>query len=133
MSIYLISALSVVALLVVIMVAHRITHRKPYRLKDLVKVQEDNEKGQLVHVYHHINEIKYGPESFFYADGKLNKQKHWVADKLEGQSITYFENGKKYIMANYANGLLHGDYIIQSIEGKVTQKYQYENGTRIGG
>jgi antitoxin component YwqK of YwqJK toxin-antitoxin module len=132
MSFNLIVVICVLAVFVITLIIWKVTHRKPYRVKDLVRVEEVNDHGQLSHVFHHIDGVKNGLELFYYSDGKLNKQKHWVADQLEGKAITYFENGKKYIIANYKNGLLSGDYVVYGIKGKVMQRYTYDTGKRIG-
>ncbi len=132
MSSNLIIVICVLAVFVITLIIWKVTHRKPYRVKDLVRVVEVNDHGQRSHVFHHINGVKNGVELFYYSNGKLNKQKHWVADRLEGKAITYFENGKKYIIANYNNGLLHGDYIVNGIKGRVMLRYSYDNGKRIG-
>lgn len=132
MSFNLIVITCVFAVFVISLIVWKTKHRSPYRIKDLVKVEEVNDQGQLSHVFHHINGVRNGLELFYYSDGRLNKQKHWVADRLEGEAITYFENGNKYIIANYNNGLLNGDYVINSTNGKIMQRYTYDNGTRIG-
>lgn len=133
MSVYLAIVLSILFLVFVYAAIKVIRNRRPYQKKDLVRVEEKNLNGNIVHVYHHISGVKNGDELFYYKDGILNKQNHWVANKLEGQSITYFENGDKYIFANYLKGLLHGDYIVYSTNKKIIKTYIYENGNRVGG
>lgn len=133
MSINLIIAVCVLAVFIISLIIWKSKHRNPYRVKNLVRVEEVNDQGQLYHVYHHINGLRNGQELFYYSDGKVNKQKHWVADKLEGESITYFESGRKYIISNFNDGLLNGDYIVKDIKGNVVLRYKYENGKRIGG
>ncbi|NLK49186.1 MAG: hypothetical protein GX294_00900 [Candidatus Cloacimonetes bacterium] len=132
MSLNLIVIMCVLAVIGISLIIWKTKHRSPYRIKDLVKVEEANEQGQLTHVFHHINGIRNGLEQFYFSNGKLNKQKHWVADRLEGETITYFENGETYIIANYNNGLLNGNYIVKNINGKIMQRYTYDNGKRIG-
>ena len=131
MSSSLIVVLCVLAVLVISLIIWWVKHKGRSQARDLERVEEVDDQGRLSHVFHHIDGVKNGLELFYYGDGKLNKEKHWVEDRLEGEAVTYFENGEKYIIANYNNGLLHGDYFVYGTDGKVMQRYTYDSGKRI--
>lgn len=45
-------------------------------------------------------------EYFFYSNGFLDEEKHYVSGKLSGKNITYYRSGKERMVYIYEDGIL---------------------------
>ena len=95
-------------------------------------IKEKWENGKIRSKYF-INKkgVKEGLHIFYFRDGKVNKEAHWVNGKLEGNTVVYYATGEKYITANYKAGKLVGEFKVFAKDGQVVHFAQYQNGTLI--
>ena len=82
--------------------------------ESLTQQKTTYKNNQLKSIYYLFNGIKNEKETFYYKSGKLNKEQNWCNSLLEGISKTYYKSCELYILANYKNGKLDGDYIVYS-------------------
>ena len=126
MNLYVIGLLGIIVLVSIIFYLKGKKAKIPYELF----IEKDDE-GRIIRKYYHLNGVKYHTETIFYPDGVINKTIQWHEDKRHGKDITYFENGKKYIIANYQDNLLHGDYIVYDLKGKIIVNRKYQNNKEV--
>jgi len=56
----------------------------------------------------------------------------WKNDKLNGEFVRYYENGKLKSEATYAEDLLNGTEKIYHKNGKLKSEYEYINDEQVG-
>ncbi|PJB13043.1 MAG: nicotinic acid mononucleotide adenyltransferase [Flavobacteriales bacterium CG_4_9_14_3_um_filter_40_17] len=59
--------------------------------------------------------------TYFYENGQVRQQGYFKDNKLDGQWISYREDGTKSALANYANGKKTGKWLFWSEDGKITE------------
>lgn len=74
---------------------------------------------------------KNGIEKIYYRSGELNKEKMWVEDVLNGPCTTYYKTGAIYIVCNYTDGALDGDWKAFDFKGNILESHQYEKGEAL--
>lgn len=78
-----------------------------------------------------VNGIKHGEERvYFKGSSSLNKIKNWNKGILDGNSVTFYKTGEKYIKTNYKNNKLNGNYIVYNKDGSIKESCLYENGVK---
>lgn len=84
------------------------------------KLVEEKWENDKVKSRYYINKkgIREGLHSFYFRNGKLNKEMKFVNNQLHGSSFIYYASGDKYIDANYIQGKLDGPYNVYSKQGK---------------
>lgn len=90
----------------------------------LVEEKWENDK---VKSRYYINKkgIREGVHSFYFRNGKLNKEMNWLNNHLQGNSVIYYATGEKYIEANYNEGKLDGAYNVYSKGGNIIWSATY--------
>jgi antitoxin component YwqK of YwqJK toxin-antitoxin module len=133
------SASRLILFIIFVIWSYSISNKKPKRkkifyesegLKHLgFQIKEFYKSKELKHIYFEIEKIgKVKDETFFYRNGKINKIKTWKNGILEGQTITFYPTGEKYIESNYSNGKLNGPYTVFSKSGSVLESFNYDDG-----
>ena len=69
-----------------------------------------------------------GISKTYYKNGKLRSEGYRKYYNYEGIFKWYYESGELHIEENYKNGVLHGERIIYSKNGKVIEKSKSKNG-----
>ena len=92
--------------------------------------------GELQFVGHISSEnpdVLYGQCTWYYKNGQIDT-KHYVNSngEIEGQSLSYFDNGAKKIICNYTNGKLDGHYVEYYLNGNKKVDYYFRNGLTNG-
>ena len=95
-------------------------------------IREFWDNGQVKRTYFSENESgKYGEDTFYYRNGKVNKIQHWENDILQGASSIFYKTGEKYIEKNYKDGNLDGEYVVFSKNGAILKTFRYKDGEKI--
>ncbi|MBQ4820232.1 hypothetical protein [Aquimarina sp. MMG016] len=95
---------------------------------DTVIVKYFTAKGGLVSEGKMIGKNRVGVWQYYHnGSDKIMMVEHYKTGKLEGEQLTYFENGKLTEKTHYTNGKRNGKRIIYSEEGIVIKEFTYEN------
>ena len=70
--------------------------------------------------------------SFYTLNGAVQSKSNFVAGKLHGESISYYENGKVSKKLNFEHGKYHGDLLEFHPNGQVSKKTTYSYGVPNG-
>jgi antitoxin component YwqK of YwqJK toxin-antitoxin module len=85
--------------------------------------------GELKCLYYLKKDKKIGKEIIYYRTGEINKVKNWnKKGELYGESIVFYRTGKKYIVLNYRNNKLDGEYTVYNEDGSVLESHNYSDG-----
>ena len=80
-----------------------------------------------------IGEKREGKWVYYHkGSDKIMMTEFYVNDKLEGPSITFFENGRIAGELNYKNGKLHGKEKTYSEDGVPLKEFNYVDGKLNG-
>lgn len=85
------------------------------------KTIDKYDDGKKRRIYFIKDGEKNGIEKIYYRSSKLNKIKKYEHGCLDGLMVIYYENGEKYIEANYLNDNLIGEYRIYEDDGKIKE------------
>ena len=78
-------------------------------------------------------DVLHGVQKLFYpSNGQLMEQRTFNDGLKHGEWLKYFEDGKKWLVANYENGELTGEFEMYKSDGKPELKGTYELGVRHG-
>ena len=64
--------------------------------------------------------------------GHIKKITHYVANKLQGTTITFYDNGNKLVEFNYTNGVVDGPYKKYYKNGVLAQSKNYRMDVLVG-
>jgi antitoxin component YwqK of YwqJK toxin-antitoxin module len=91
--------------------------------------REFYDTGELKFLYYLKKDRKIGKETIYYRTGEINRIKHWdKKGELYGESIVFYRTGEKYIVSNYLDNELDGEYTVYHKDGTVIESYNYNNG-----
>ena len=58
-------------------------------------------------------------------------KENYVDNFLQGERVTYHENGNVKILAHYDNGIIHGKYYQFTEDGKQIYMVEFDHGKKI--
>lgn len=88
-------------------------------------IVERYDTGEIRHKYFAIRGRKIGIEKVYFRSGKLNKIKHYRNGILQGESVTFYESGAKYIVTSYVKGEQQYPYAIYEENGALKELRQF--------
>ena len=100
---------------------------------EVVQVKFFTKKGKLFTEGQFKNKKRTG-EWIYYHKGKdiVMMKEYYLDNKLNGQKIVYFENGKLAEKQDYVKGVKHGENFVYGANGNLIQYYNYKNGVMHG-
>ncbi|MBI9012915.1 MAG: toxin-antitoxin system YwqK family antitoxin [Clostridiales bacterium] len=79
-------------------------------------------------LFYEINQLKPfdGTVMSYYENGQIEREKNYIAGRLQGKDIIYYENGEIEVERNYIVGELDGKSIIYYKNGKIKREENYK-------
>lgn len=115
------------------MIIYSISKRIKNFFKVTVKDRKNSERIYTIRDDRYITDIpnKQGYYRFFYPDGSVRAECHYVDDKLEGISNFYYTTGKVKSRENYKEGVLSGLSQFFYESGKLKSEVYYRDGRSV--
>ncbi len=100
---------------------------------DTAQVKFLTQKGSVISEGKMLGEKRVGEWKYYHLNSdKLMMTENYTDGMLEGEKVTYFENGTPTEKSNYKAGELHGEQLIFSEKGVLLKKFTYSNGELHG-
>lgn len=98
------------------------------KTSDSVKVNYFSVKQKLISKGVMVGKKRVGLWEYYHKGStKIMMTENYVADKLIGDQLTYYKNGKLAEKTTYKNGLREGKSIMYTEKGIVIKEFTYEN------
>ncbi|WP_103070678.1 toxin-antitoxin system YwqK family antitoxin [Aquimarina sediminis] len=95
---------------------------------DTVKVKYFTQKGKVISKGQMVGKNRIGLWEYYHnGSGKIMMTEQYKLGKLDGEQLTYFENGQLTEKTTYVDGKRNGKRIIYSESGVVMKEFTYEN------
>ncbi|MBG6132327.1 antitoxin component YwqK of YwqJK toxin-antitoxin module [Aquimarina sp. EL_43] len=95
---------------------------------DTVGVKYFTQKGKVISEGQMIGKNRIGIWKYYHkGSDKIMMTEQYQSGKLEGEQLTYFENGQLTEKALYINGKQNGKRIMYSDTGVIIKEFTYEN------
>lgn len=78
-----------------------------------------------------VSEMKEGYPTksiYYFPDGTISREHHFLDGLHHGLQVRYFDNGQKYTEENYEKGQLHGTVRRWTKEGNIGREAHFQNG-----
>ena len=86
------------------------------------------QKGNVISKGHLVNKKREGEWKYYHKDSdKLMMVENYVNDKLEGERLSYYNNGQVSEKSNFVNGKKEGQELVYSLKGVVLKEFNYKN------
>lgn len=100
---------------------------------DIVEVKYLSQAGKIVSEGIMKDRKRSGTWKYYHNNSdKIMMIENYLNGQLEGEKLTYYENGQVAEKANYEQGQLEGERILYSEKGVILEHLQYENGELHG-
>ncbi|MCK8522119.1 hypothetical protein M0D21_11100 [Aquimarina sp. D1M17] len=100
---------------------------------DTVLVRYLSVKGKVISEGKMVLKARIGLWKYFHnGSDKIMMTEKYVDGKLDGEQLTYFDNGQLTEKTQYLAGKRHGKRVIYSEKGIMLKEYTYENGQLHG-
>ena len=100
---------------------------------NIAEVKFLSQKGKVISEGKMQDTTRLGEWKYYHKNSdKLMMLEHYENGILNGEKITYYENGQPAEKAFYMNGELHGEVFMYSEKGVVLEHLTYENGELHG-
>jgi hypothetical protein len=97
--------------------------------KEKVTIQKKfNKSGKLISEISIKNDVRHGPTTNYYENGKVHSIANFVEGKQEGETTWYYENGRPYQVTQFINGEEQGLQKKYYQSGKLLAEVPYING-----
>ncbi len=103
--------------------------------KPVEVIQEKDDSGKVIVEYERRKSdfSKHGWYKGYYTDGpQLREEAQYKDNKLEGERILFYKNGKPESVEIYQNGVFEGPYKMYYPNGQLGQEGMYINGAMSG-
>lgn len=118
---------------------HKKSGKQPSTVKiydknsDMATVKHYTSKGKLISEGQMKGKELFGKWTYYHkkTDAVLSVE-YYKDGELDGERVTYYENGNLVEQEFYKRGILHGDRKVFSEKGNVIKHFQYINGTLEG-
>ncbi len=100
---------------------------------DTVRLKYFTQKGKVISEGKMVGRDRVGLWKYYHkGSNKIMMTENYEAGKLNGEQLTYFQNGQLTEKNNYINGKRNGKRFIYSETGVVMKEFLYENGVLHG-
>ena len=100
---------------------------------DIVEVKYLSQAGKTVSEGIMKDRQRSGTWKYYHSKSdKIMMTENYINGQLDGEKLTYYENGQVAEKANYEQGKLDGERILYSEKGVILEHLQYENGELHG-
>ena len=91
------------------------------------------QSGKLISKGIEINKKKEGKWEYYHnTNSKLMTVENYVNGELDGEQITYYDNGQVSETINYVDGKKQGKQLVYSVKGVLIKEFTYANGELNG-
>ncbi|MBQ0735767.1 toxin-antitoxin system YwqK family antitoxin [Aquimarina celericrescens] len=95
---------------------------------DTVQIKYFTAKGKIISKGQMINKDRIGVWTYYHnGSDKIMMTEHYKSGKLNGEQLTYFENGQLTEKTIYVDGKRQGKRTMYSEKGVVLKEFTYEN------
>lgn len=86
------------------------------------------QQNQPMEIKYWKDSLKHGDWLWFYENGQIRQKAKFIEDKLNGEFLVYFSDGKPHITGAYKNNVRNGKWIYYKEDGTIKITIEYSNG-----
>lgn len=100
---------------------------------DTVEVKYLAQNGKIISEGNMLGQDRIGTWTYYHKNSdKVMMVENYKKGKLQGEKLTYYDNGQIAEKAKYENGKLQGERMLYSVKGVVLEHLTYDNGELHG-